>query len=275
MKFGYELKLAFELRVNSITQVASERTVTAAPFGAAKTAGRASTFAAISTINTRTMSIPVPHPRRRLATALAAAAASVAAAAAIAQDPKPAAPTPPPATAPVVPAAPLAGPKAVAIAFAVALDKGDAATAKALIPADDARGRWVDAAIALSAALKKLDAAAVAKFGEAGKVVSQNQLHLADSLKSLEQAQEKIEGDAATLTVPGQAKPLNLKKVEGRWQLQVGPSKDEVDRQLSLHRRLARAAEQTAAEIGDGSLTSAERASRVFTERALNARLGL
>ena len=71
-------------------------------------------------------------------------------------------PPAPPATAPV---APPPSPKAIAQAFAAALDKGDAAAAKSLLPNDPAHSKWVDATIALSAALKKLDTAAVTRFG--------------------------------------------------------------------------------------------------------------
>src|SRR5438105_10673382 len=135
-----------------------------------------------------------------------------------ADDPKPA-----PSTAPAV--APLPSPKAVATAFAGLIEKGDASAAKALVPQDSMHAQWVDATVALASALKRLDAAAVAQFGEgAGKGISQNQLHLTASLKALEQAQEKVDGDTATLTVPDWPRPLLLKKVDGKWQLQVGPS---------------------------------------------------
>src|SRR6266700_2770701 len=111
-------------------------------------------------------------------------------------------------------------PKAVALAFAGLIEKGDASAAKALVPQDPLHAQWVEATVALSSALKRLDAAAVAKFGEAaGKGISYNQLHLTASLKSLEQAQEKVDGDAAILTVPDWPRPLLLKSVDGRWQL--------------------------------------------------------
>jgi hypothetical protein len=180
----------------------------------------------------------------------------------------------PPATAPVAPAQPPASPKAIAQAFAAALDKGDAATAKALLPQDDTHAKWADASIALSTALKKLDAAAVARFNEAGKSVSQNQLHLLDSFKSLENAQEKIEGDAATLTPADQTQPLRLLRVDGKWQLQIGPGKaDAAAKQLALYGRLTKAANSTAEEIAAGAYPTAEVAAKVFAARVLEARM--
>jgi hypothetical protein len=179
----------------------------------------------------------------------------------------------PPATAPVAPIAPPPSPKAIAQAFAAALDKGDAAAAKALLPADEIHGKWVDASIALSAALKKLDAAATARFNEAGKSVSQNQLHLLDSFKSLENAQEKIEGDSATLMPADQTQPLRLQRVDGKWQLQIGPGKADAPKQLALYARLTKAANTTAEEVAAGAYPSAEAAAKVFAARVLEARL--
>jgi hypothetical protein len=178
-----------------------------------------------------------------------------------------------PATAPVAPVQPPPTPKAIAQAFAVALDKGDAAAAKALLPADEIHAKWVDASIALSASLKKLDAAATLRFNEAGKSVSQNQLHLLDSFKSLETAQEKIEGDTATLTPADQTQPLRLLRVDGKWQLQIGPGKADAPRQLALYGRLTKAANSTAEEITAGAYRSAEAAAKVFAARVLEARL--
>jgi hypothetical protein len=200
-----------------------------------------------------------------------------------ADDPKPPVPapaaTPPPPAAPPPTTAPVAppAPKAVALAFASALEKGDAATAKSLLAPDETgnRAKWVDATVALSAALRKLDAAAVAKFGESTKSISQDQLHLGASLKALEQAQEKIDGEAATLTLPGQPRPLlRLRKFDGgQWRLEAGPAKDQTAQQLALYARLLKAATKTTDEIAAGACPSAESAARVFAARVLEARL--
>ena len=180
-------------------------------------------------------------------------------------DPKPA-----PSTAPAV-AAPLPGPKAVALAFAGMIEKGDASAAKALVPQDSTHAQWVDATVGLASALKRLDAAAVTRFGDAaGKGVSQNLLHLTPSLKALEQAQEKVEGEAATLTVPDLPRPLVLKKVDGRWQLQAGATSPS---SIQLLRDLSQAADRTASEIGAKELATADAARAIFAARVMDARL--
>jgi hypothetical protein len=182
-------------------------------------------------------------------------------------------PTTAPPPPPVVATAPLPSPKAVALAFAASLEKGDADVARGLVAGGADRTRWVDAAVALSAALKRLDAAASARFGDAGRAVSQGQLHLVQSLKALEQAQEKVDGDAATLTLPGVARPLRLARTSGRWQLLV-PGDGDVAGQVTLYGRLTRAADATAGEIAGGSYADAAAAARAFAARVTEARLG-
>ncbi len=186
-----------------------------------------------------------------------------------------AATAPAPPAPPVVPAAPPPGPKAVALAFAASLEKGDAAVAKGLVPPTEAHGNWVDAAAALAAALKRLDAAALAKYGDpAGRAVSANQLHLLDNLKALEQTQEKIDGDTATLTLPGQPRPLlHLKQVGARWLLQLPHDPEAIAPQSALLARLAEAADRTAREVATGGHPTAAQATRAFATRALEARL--
>jgi hypothetical protein len=223
-------------------------------------------------MNTHTMNGFDPSSRRLARFVAFAALAQIAllgafSGALAANSPKPAAP---PATAPV---APPPSPKAVALAFVAALDKGDAPVAKSFLPDDKTHAKWVDASIALSASLKKLDAAALAHFNEAGKTVSQNQLHLADSFKSLESAQEKIDGDTATLTLPDRPQPLRLARVAGKWQLQIGPSETDAPRQIALYSRLTQVASSTAQEIDAGAYATADAAAKAFAARVLEARL--
>src|SRR5437879_555021 len=99
-------------------------------------------------MNTPTMHRPDRHPLRCSSLPILAVLMLVPLSA-IADTPGP---TAPPAT-----AAPPPSPKAVALAFTAALEKGDTPTAKALLPPDDVgRAKWVDATVALTTGLKKL-----------------------------------------------------------------------------------------------------------------------
>jgi hypothetical protein len=250
-----------------------------------------SLFRAFSVINTPTMICSdVPHPLRISVMVLAMGLAlwlRPASTALAANPPKPpAAATPAPATASKPTAAhpatapttaPAPAPKAVALALAAALAKPDPAAAKALFaPADKDAARWVDATVSLITSLKRLDKAAATRFGEAGKVISQQQLHFLDAPARLAQAQEKIEGDTATLTLPGAPHPLmRLKRQGGAWQPVVQSLVDGQDltATLALDRRLVHATDRTTDEIATGVYPTPDAAARIFTARVLEARM--
>ena len=170
-----------------------------------------------------------------------------------------------------------ASPKAAVAALAAAVDKGDAKAAAALLVADEAHATWAQSTVALAGALKTLDAAAVARFGPAvGDTVSQHRLHLTDAFKAAEQAQEKVDGDAATVTSPGQTSPLTLTKApDGRWLLRVAPAAEPAQRrQRELYARLIAAAVKTAAEVAAKTYDTPEAAAAAFASRVTEARLG-
>jgi hypothetical protein len=238
-------------------------------------------------MNTRTMTVPdsyaSPRPRRPRPALLALVAAAVLIApppVARAQEAtKPTttpttttAPTTGPTTAPAaVPAEP---PKAVVAALAAALDKGDVAAAVGHLQADDAHAAWARSTVELVKALKRLDAAALNMFGEGTGSVSQGQLHLVEAFKAVDGAQEKVEGDAATLTTPGQPQPLRLRRAGAKWVVVIAPP-DPVagERQRALYQRLVDVANRTAEEVNAGTLATPEATAKTFAARVLQARL--
>jgi hypothetical protein len=161
--------------------------------------------------------------------------------------------------------------------LATALAKPDPAAAKALFaPGDKEAAKWVDATGSLVTSLKRLDQAAATRFGEAGKAVSQQQLHFLDAPARLAQAQEKIEGDTATLTLPGASHPLmRLKRENGAWRPVVQSLVDGQDltATLALHRRLIHAADRTTDEIATGVYPTPDAAARIFAARVLESRM--
>lgn len=170
----------------------------------------------------------------------------------------------PPATAPAAPT-----PKAVAAAFAATVDKGDAdAALKLTAPDQQALTR---ATVTLAGRLKKLESAAVAKFGESARRIAQGRLHLEPAFKALEGATEKIEGESATVSANGNGS-LRLRKVEGQWRVTWGLSAEDLARQVALYERLGEAAEQTAGEIAADSYETLEAAAKAFASRALAIR---
>jgi hypothetical protein len=161
--------------------------------------------------------------------------------------------------------------------LATALAKPDPAAAKAIFaPTDKDAPKWVDGTLSLITSLKRLDQAAATRFGEAGNVISQQQLHFLDAPARLAQAQEKIEGDTATLTLPGASHPLmRLKRENGAWRPVVQSLVDGQDltATLALHRRLVHATDRTTDEIATGVYPTPDTAARIFAARVLEARM--
>ncbi len=202
-----------------------------------------------------------------------------------APDPKTPSPTtvPAPTTAPIPATAPLPSPRQIALALAAALDKSDANSAKSLVIPQGHSAKIVDATIALAQALRKLDAAAATRFPDAGQGISQGAMRFGEMLKGVEQGQEKIEGDSASLALPPPAGVLHLKKVGGKWLVDMTPPAapsatpasiaKSADRLLKLYDLLAQAADQTTAEIAAGIYPTTQDAAAALTRRILRARL--
>lgn len=172
--------------------------------------------------------------------------------------------TKPPATAPAAPT-----PKAVALVFSAAVDKGDADAALKLTAPD--QHALTRATVTLAGRLKKLESAAVAKFGEGARRVAQERLHLEPAFKALEGATEKIDGESANVSANGNGS-LRLRKVEGQWRVTWGLGQEELARQVALYERLGEAAEQTAGEIAADGYETSEAAAKAFASRALAIR---
>jgi hypothetical protein len=133
----------------------------------------------------------------------------------------------------------------------------------------------VDSTLALAASLKKLDAAAVAKFGEPGRKVSQNSLGMTAALSALDQGQEKITGDRAVVNGGGTGGgTIHLRRGErGRWLIDLPATDAQRTRRRKLYDLLVEAAEQTAAEVSGGRHPTVDSARTAFEQRALRARV--
>jgi hypothetical protein len=126
----------------------------------------------------------------------------------------------------------LSSPQSAAMAYLKALQRGDAPTARAACVGNAAQMRWVDALAAMIDGIRKLDAAVHAKFGFAA---SQLNADLEQSLNVM--ADEPVDlyangsvqtGEAEAVVKPERKGftsqyqlPLALRKVEGRWKLNL------------------------------------------------------
>jgi len=203
-------------------------------------------------------------------------------------DPAPPAVAPPaaapPAVAPPAPAPPKPSPKQVAQSLAAAIEKGDAAALRAAVVTEGVSPQLADATLALAGALRRLDAVAATRFTTAVPPTgfSQGTLHVTESLKAVEGAVEKIEGDQATLTLAAGGKPavIRFKRAGDEWRVDLTPAGEDAKatevaakRLLKLYDLLIKAADQTAAEISAGAVASVEEGSAAFARRVLKARI--
>jgi hypothetical protein len=171
-------------------------------------------------------------------------------------------------------------PKGVAAAFFKAMESGDAATAKSLATGKDKQLAVIDLLVPVFHSFKELETAAVKKWGDEGrKTLSQGQgggPGSADFNEQLKSAKEEITGDTATI-IPAnphadKKDQLQLKKVDGKWKLDMAslPSEGIDDpaatRMLSA---VAEVAKSTAAEIDQGKYASAKEAKDAMTKKLM------
>src|SRR5262245_37101904 len=115
-------------------------------------------------------------------------------------------------------------PRAAAKSFFNAIAAGDVVTIRAAMytsAADDAQRKLVDAFTDVIAASGKLAAAARDKFGAAGDALGRTAIPKEEATR-IDKADEKIDGETATLTIPDRPVPMKFHKTTGgAWKLIV------------------------------------------------------
>jgi hypothetical protein len=142
----------------------------------------------------------------------------------------------------------LSTPKKAAIMFAKGVESGDMEAVKASSIGSDSDYKLVELIISYMAANKELRAAAIEKFGEDGKQISED---LSNISKKMEEGVEKIDGDSATVGKADESDPMKLKKVDGVWKSDLAaiPEKEQLSKTLTKMPKVISAA---AADIKAG-----------------------
>ena len=178
-----------------------------------------------------------------------------------------------PATGPTTRGVPLdlGSPQAAAKSLFLAISHGDReALRAALFAGDDMQRQLADAMADLIVSGKRLGDAARIKFGAAGDPLGRGMLDPAD-LSKLDAAVVKETGDAATLDVPGQTRPMSFRRQDGQWKLVVtdfgGATPENVERQARLVRLMADEVAQAATEVAEGKFKTPEEAATAIQSR--------
>ena len=161
-------------------------------------------------------------------------------------------------------------PKYKAVSFAKAVQANDMATVRAVSTGSDEQYKTVEAMSLVFSAIREYEAAAVEKFGEAGK---SKEMSLPDVVAEAKGSDVKTEGDTATLVnpkKPAEKHPMKLVKKNRKWYVDL--SSMPVDGQTKVVSasapRMKKALDETAAEVRAGKFKTPQEA-----QAALNARM--
>jgi hypothetical protein len=169
-------------------------------------------------------------------------------------------------------------PKATVVSFAKALNDGDAAAIKTLCTGTAKQVQTIDAVGEMVAASKRMQTAAVAKWGDAGKKLGGEMASGSDELlKSVDKLEIKEEGDTAT--VSGEAMkgdPMKLRKIDGKWKIDLAAIRDaeNMEKAAPMMKAMAKAADETATDIKADKYKTIEDATQAYQAKMMAAVMG-
>jgi len=163
------------------------------------------------------------------------------------------------------------GPKAAMKSFYQALEAGDVPALRAsFATTSDAERQLADAFVDEVTAAKALGEAAKAKFSATGDALTRG-IPAHDQIAALDKADVAIDGDAATLKLPGQVKPIRLVKSDGRWRIAIddfaGVTPEKIPVQTGVLKDMAGAFNSVAADINADKFPSAQDAQRALQQK--------
>jgi hypothetical protein len=173
----------------------------------------------------------------------------------------------------------LSTPKKAATAFALALQKGDFDTIRAVTTGQDADYKLIQSIATMTAAANKLHDAAVAKFGEDGKKIDLTTGDPQDIPRQIEASEEKINGDQASIITRGttEANAVKLTKVGNEWKVDLAhyPQKQQLTQQAPMFDATGKLLAQAATDVAGGKYHSALEASQDIQQRMMSLRMAM
>ena len=154
----------------------------------------------------------------------------------------------------------LSTPKNAAKAFAKAMETGDTEVMRHLASGTDAQFAAVKNIADMFGGIRRYEAAAVKKFGDAGKLPPEAKV---DLVAEVEKCDEKIDGDKATLTdksKPDEKHPMTLKKDNGNWKVNLNDADPKMVEMSPKARKAADAIDAIVKDIEAGKYKTAAEA---------------
>jgi hypothetical protein len=153
-----------------------------------------------------------------------------------------------------------------ALAWYEANWKGDANAAHKVLVDDAAQREYVAAGLRYSAALNNLEAAAAKQFKGVGRRVTDHP----NSARLMERRLEVQEdGDRATVTAKNMKMPIELRRIDGRWRVDLSAAMRDpgLARADGAYNGVAAIAEEMTREVAAGAFKSADDVRKEFTRR--------
>ena len=173
----------------------------------------------------------------------------------------------------------LSTPKKAATAFALALQKGDFETIRAVTTGQEADYKLIQTIAAMTSAANRLHDAAMSKFGEDGKKIAISTGDPKDIPRQIEASEEKINGDSASIITRGttEANAVKLTKVGSDWKVDLAhyPQKEQLSQQAQVFDATSKLLAQAAADVSGGKYGSATEASQDIQQRMMALRMTL
>jgi hypothetical protein len=182
-------------------------------------------------------------------------------------------PTTAPTTGPATKLAPpdLSTPRSAVLAWLSAGSKADLERMKEILVDDPAQRELLSDVMGFPIALKRLERAAVARFGDADSNVT----GYPPIVERVIEPKITIRGETAVAEIPDATPPvpLNLRRIDGRWRIDTSSALR--DPQLQALRQSSRQATEVAIQVAEdvaaGKYRSPEEARAAFTQRRLAA----
>lgn len=157
----------------------------------------------------------------------------------------------------------LSTPKSAARAFTEALDKGDAPLARAAAITDERNAAFIDVMAEFVQETRKLNEAAIARFGDSGKAVAGKEPEK-DLTKYFDEAEITESGDSATITRKDEPKKaLTLRRTDGVWKVDLATllgDELDIENTVRMFRAMNASMREMTSEIADGKHASADAA---------------
>jgi hypothetical protein len=165
----------------------------------------------------------------------------------------------------------LSTPRSAVLAWLSAGSRADLERMKEILVDDPAQRELLSDMMAFPIALKKLESAAVARFGDAGSNVT----GYPPIVERVIEPKITIRGETAVAEIPDATPPvpLILRRIDGRWRIDtsIALRDPQVQGLRQSSRRVTEVAIQVAEDVAAGKYRSPEEARAAFTQRRLAA----